>query len=363
MKHLAIVTACFLAAAAAKGDVPLPRNNLDCGYCVALELDRLAALLGDPVLKDMVCRLAFDPYTPRSLSSALHIPREQVRRRIDTLRDWGLVRAVSRNPAGTIVEPLPGNGADTLRRWALRYCPLGNGCGEPGPDADIPKDTSVRDAAGPVGGRYPIRTDDDSEETQKFAQALGWIDAVNNADPTKITRAGRDWAREAVASERRSHWVHELSPNADPLVHIAARAMHIARWEIPRADFPEGRIGYRQWRIALAKFHAQKTGEILAGIGYTNDQIDRVKDLIQKKNLKSDPVAQLLEDVANLVFFEYDLDAFATTQSEAKLVAIIKRTWRKMSAQGRESVRGLKLSKSSMKLVDAALKNEGDVNY
>jgi hypothetical protein len=30
-----------------------------------------------------------------------------------------------------------------------------------------------------------------------------------------------------------------------------ARAQHIARWQIPRATFPAGRQGYKQWRTRL----------------------------------------------------------------------------------------------------------------
>ena len=116
--------------------------------------------------------------------------------------------------------------------------------------------------------------------------------------------------------------------------------------------------GYIKWRDVMAKFHAEKTAEILAKLGYSSEQIDRVKVLIQKKGLESDPATPLLRDVSSLVFFEYDFDKFAPTQPEEKTLGIIKRTWRRMSAQGREIVRGLKLPSSTMKLVDTALKDE-----
>ena len=363
MKFLAIATACFLAMAAAKGAERLPRYGNDCAYCVLLELDRLAALLGDPVLKNLVCQLAFESYTPGALSSALHISPEQVMRRIDTLSGWGLVRTVSRNSAPMIVEPYPGYGADTLRRWALRYCPLGDVCGEPGPDGDIPRDTGLSNAAKLNGGEYPLKISDESDDSRKLAEAIARIDAVNSVDPQKISRDGQEQARELLASKRRSFWVDKLSPRADSLIHIAARAQHIARWEIPRSKYPQGRVGYHEWRNALAKFHGEKTAEILADLGYSSEQVDRVKVLIEKKNFAEDPDTQLLEDVASLVFFEYDFDKFATTQPEEKLLGIIQRTWRKMSAKGRRSVRGLKLSTASMKLVNTALKDVGDVKY
>ena len=135
MKHLLSILALLLVAAPAKGGEPFPRygNDLDCGYCAALEFDRLVALLGDEVLRDLVCRLSSERYSFGSLSSALGRPEGQVMRRIKTLRGWGLVRTVRHDSALTIVEPTPGDGGRTLQRWAQRYCPQGDSCGRPLP--------------------------------------------------------------------------------------------------------------------------------------------------------------------------------------------------------------------------------------
>ena len=131
MKHLAIAFVVLLAAASARGDdySPFYGDELDCGYCVPVELDRLAILLGDEVLRDMVCRLSSINYTFSALSSAFGVPEGQVIRRINVLRSWRLVRTVRRDSAHTIVEPVPGEGGQTLRRWASRYCPIGDACG------------------------------------------------------------------------------------------------------------------------------------------------------------------------------------------------------------------------------------------
>ena len=124
IRRLAVVAFCCLAVAPARADEPCPQ-------CVAMEIDRLAALLGDQVLRELVCRLSFQRYTPGTLASALHLPREGVVRRINVLREWGMVRS-NPGPSGfPIVEANPGDGARTLRRWAYRYCPLGDGCGRP----------------------------------------------------------------------------------------------------------------------------------------------------------------------------------------------------------------------------------------
>ena len=151
MKNVAMALAFLLAAAPAKGNEPLPRygNDFDCGYCAPMEFDRLVALLGDEVLRDMVCRLSSERYAFGTLSSALGVPEGQVLRRIETLRGWGLVRLLRHDSATTIVEPLPGSGAETLRRWAYNYCPRGHACRSSGPNPNV-NERRVRKSS--VGG-------------------------------------------------------------------------------------------------------------------------------------------------------------------------------------------------------------------
>ena len=133
MKYFAVALALLLVGTPARGEEALPgigaefHNTLG----VAAEIDRLAALLGDEVLRDMVCRLSTERFTFGGLSTALGLPEGQVMRRIHTLRGWGLVRTARLDSARTIIEPIPGDGAHTLRRWAERYCPTGDSCGRP----------------------------------------------------------------------------------------------------------------------------------------------------------------------------------------------------------------------------------------
>ena len=339
---------------------PLAGAGTHCTFCAAAEFDRLVALLGDQVLKDMVCRLAFQSYTLGTLSHALGLPADRVRGRIDTLRRWGLVHSVSADSRGTIVEPLPGEGARTLRRWARRYCPLGDGCTVPEGDAGAEPEEEIPLS---LGDGIPLPFADNLERQRRFFQAMVRFDAINLGDPVKIDREGEIWAREVYLSRRRSYWLHKLSPNANELIRLAARAMHIARWEIPRDSYPKGRLGYHQWRGALAKYHAEKTADILAEMVYRSDEISRVKDLVQKKNFKLDPDAQLLEDVASIVFFEAELPGFAPSQSDEKLKTIVRKTWYKMSPRGREAVRKLELSTVGRELVRNAISENRDVKY
>ena len=133
LKHAALAICFVFVASDVMGEESLSwnRDGVDCGFCPAMEINQLASMLTDPVLRDVVCRLSFERYSPRRLSSALGLSEGQVWHRINTLRGWHLVRMVRRDSKAIIVEPVPGTGEQTLRRWADRYCPLGDECGRP----------------------------------------------------------------------------------------------------------------------------------------------------------------------------------------------------------------------------------------
>ena len=127
MKKLVLALALLLSVTPVAAGEGLPAGAS--GPSMAAEFDRLVAMLSDDVLRDLVCRLSYQGYTPRSLSKALHLPETQIMRRVDTLRSWGLVRMVDREWTDGLIEPVPGDGQGTLRRWTLRYCANDAQCG------------------------------------------------------------------------------------------------------------------------------------------------------------------------------------------------------------------------------------------
>jgi hypothetical protein len=169
----------------------------------------------------------------------------------------------------------------------------------------------------------------------RFAAAIAAVDALNAEDPTPETGEGKPAPAALMYGRRMSGWLLRLAPEASEPLRLAARAQHIARWRIPRADYPKGREGYLRWRQDLGRFHAETAGGILAEAGYGPDVISRVRDLLQKKRLKRDPEAQTLEDAACLVFLEHHFAEFSRKHDDAKIVDIVRKTLRKMSDQGR----------------------------
>lgn len=184
-----------------------------------------------------------------------------------------------------------------------------------------------------------------------FERALAAIDAAHAEDPEK--EGGEP--RELAYARRMGLWLEKLSPNASEPLKLAVRCQHLRRWAIPRSAYPEGRVGYLRWRKESALAHAALAGEILAQAGCGADTAQRVQSLVKKERAKHDPEAQLVEDTACLVFLEFEFAAFAAKHDEAKLVDILRKTWAKMSPQGRAAALGLQLPAHLRAMVGKAL--------
>ena len=172
----------------------------------------------------------------------------------------------------------------------------------------------------------------------RFAAAIAQVDAANGLDPNRETVAGSPRPKELIYAERMSAMLARFVPDASEALKLAVRCQHIERWKTPRSDYPQTRAGYQQWRATLRDFHADRAGGILRDVGYDDATIARVRALIRKERMKSDPEAQALEDVVALVFLESYLEGFVATHGdyeEAKFVDILQKTARKMSARGR----------------------------
>ena len=115
------------------------------------------------------------------------------------------------------------------------------------------------------------------------------------------------------------------------------------------------REGYLRWRQDLKKFHANKAAAILEEIDYDQDTIDKVRFLLEKKQLKKNEETQTLEDVICLVFLEFYFEPFAHKHAEDKTIDILQKTWRKMSTKGQDAALKLPLSKYSIDLITKAL--------
>lgn len=191
--------------------------------------------------------------------------------------------------------------------------------------------------------------------SNNFKRAINQFDTLNSLDPNKVQYDGVTYPKELLYAQRMSKALNSFAPSASESLQLAARAQHLCRWEIPRSDFPKGKIGYNKWRNQLKKLHATKAGTVLADLGYASEMIERVQFLIQKKQLKKDEETQILEDVICLVFLEYYFAKFAEGHTEEKVIDILRKTWRKMSEKGQAAALELPLSEASKGLISKAL--------
>ena len=195
-------------------------------------------------------------------------------------------------------------------------------------------------------------------DTARFAQAIEAFDRANAEDPHTLTVAGAARPRELVDAERLSAWVLRLEPNASEALQLAARCQHLCRWKIPRSSYPAGRVGYLQWRTQLGRFHADTATELLERAGYDRSLIDEVRRINLKQGLHSNPDTQTMEDALCLTFLEFEFEDFCAKYAPEKVVEVVQKTWKKMSARGRETALTLPLSAPSLAMVLRALSPE-----
>lgn len=174
----------------------------------------------------------------------------------------------------------------------------------------------------------------------RFNQAIARIDAANAEDPNRETADGHEYPKELLYAQRMSAMLERHQPYASEVLQLAVRCQHIQRWKIPRSDYPMTRAGYHQWRTRLRDFHAEIAESILKDVGYDDETIARVRSLLRKERLQQDTEVQTLEDVVVLVFLESYVEDFVRTHpdyDEVKLIDILRKSLRKMSARGREA--------------------------
>lgn len=174
---------------------------------------------------------------------------------------------------------------------------------------------------------------------QRYQTAIAAFDQANAEDPNKEVFNGKEYPKELLYAQRMSEMQERYVPEASEAVKLAVRAQHIQRWQIPRSSCPMDRQGYLQWRAGLYKFHAETAGRLMQQTGYDDGMVERVKAIVSKKGLKVNPEAQLMEDVAGLVFIEHYMTGFAARHpeyDEGKWLQIIRKTWQKMSPRAHE---------------------------
>ena len=194
----------------------------------------------------------------------------------------------------------------------------------------------------------------------RLEAALAAIDARNAEDPVRIVVDGQPRPKELAHAELVTEWVRRLDPDADEAQLLAARAHHLRRWALPRADYPDGRAGYLRWRTEAKKRHATEVAEVLAEVGYDAATIERVQAIITKRGLGTDAAVQVHEDALCLVFLQTQLDDLVAQLGEERSVEVLAKTARKMSAAAVAVAAELPLSSDGRRMLLAAVDTDAD---
>ena len=185
-----------------------------------------------------------------------------------------------------------------------------------------------------------------------FNQAIALFDAANAQDPNQ----DEGEPKELLYARRMTDMIGRFAPDASEVAQLAVRAQHIQRWLVPRSNYPLGKPGYFAWRTGLYRFHAETAGKLMQQAGYAEAMIEQVKSAVSKQGIKTNPDTQMLEDVTSLVFIESYMLGFAgqhAEYTEEKWLDIIRKTWRKMSADAHAFVTsgGIKLPETLAPLI------------
>jgi len=92
-------------------------------------------------------------------------------------------------------------------------------------------------------------------------------------------------------------------------------------------------------------------------IGYGDEQIARVKQIILKQRLKVDADVQTMENALCLVFLEFQYEDFFPKYPAEKVVNILRKSLLKMDSHGHHFALTLKFSENGLHYIKEALKS------
>ncbi|MDB4923155.1 DUF4202 domain-containing protein [Mucilaginibacter sp.] len=191
----------------------------------------------------------------------------------------------------------------------------------------------------------------------RLNKAFELFDAYNKQDPRSFTWESVSEPQEYFFAVKLYEWVLKLDPDADEELLLASRSQHIGRWEIPREDYPDGREPYLKWRKDLALHHAAIAGRLMKEVGYGEETLDRVKQIILKQRIKVDPDVQTMENALCLVFLELQYEEFRKKheQEPEKIINILRKSLLKMDENGHRLALKLPYSAKGFDLINKAV--------
>lgn len=192
---------------------------------------------------------------------------------------------------------------------------------------------------------------------ERTLAALQGFDAENATDPRTLLWNGQELPRQLALALRLESWLLRIEPAPNLALRLAVRSQHLARFRTPRSEYPEGRLGYLNWRKDQAKRQAELAGRILEEQGFDEELRAQVRQIHLKQGIKQNPDVQTMEDALCLDFLEHEFTPFIDSYPDAKVLDIIKKTWAKMSPRGRDWALTLPFTGRAHRLLEEALRS------
>src|SRR5512145_35562 len=140
---------------------------------------------------------------------------------------------------------------------------------------------------------------------EQYLKATAEIDKAHALDSSEQNQNGEHLPAELLYSRRMIELLNMVNPDSTAALRLAAQCQHFRRWEVPRGDYPYDRRGYHQWRRAVMDYQLEKTKELLLQVGIENDDIQQIVTTLFEQGNKMNPDAQIIMDVACLVFLKW----------------------------------------------------------
>ncbi len=90
-------------------------------------------------------------------------------------------------------------------------------------------------------------------------------------------------------------------------------------------------------------------------VGYDDEQIARVRQILLKQKLKIDADVQTIENALCLVFLEFQYEDFYPKHSPEKVINILRKSLLKMDSHGHQFTLSLNCSEKGLVYINEAL--------
>lgn len=178
------------------------------------------------------------------------------------------------------------------------------------------------------------------------------IDKVHVLDKSESEENGILYPAEWLYSKRMLMILDMINERSSFRLKLAVQCQHLERWGVPRSNYTYDRRGYHEWRRAVMDYQLKRTIETLSITGMQEDDIKWITNVLREQGNKSNPDAQIIMDVACLVFLKWYMEPFSAKHESEKVTDILKKTMRKMSDNGIDLIPKLSLSLFSKQMLE-----------